>query len=197
MAESRSYRTEFMACYGPLSDRLGRYARALTRDAEEARDLLSETTLQAYESFLSLHDRTAFPSWVFTIMTRIERKKGIRAKYHEPMVPEIIDELRSPVPAPSTTADNRLLYDAIRRLPKEQAEAVTLFEIVDLPLAEVARIQGVSLSGAKSRVTRGRARLARLLGVDDEAEPAEREPERGRSSQDPSQRSNDLLMSTT
>lgn len=172
-----------MACYGPVADRLSRYARALTRDAEEARDLVAEATLQAYEGFPTLRDRKAFTGWIFTIMTRIERKKGIRAKYHEPLDATLADELKGSGPAPSERAESRLLYDAIARLPHEQAEAVTLFEIADLPLAEVAKIQGVSLSGAKSRVTRGRSRLARMLGVENEGAETEA-PDSARSEPD-------------
>lgn len=154
-----------MVYYRPVQDRLARYARAITHDREEARDLVAETTLQAYEGFETLRDRTSFLSWVFTIATRLSRKKGIRAKYHTPWIEEKADTLRSSLTSPDASAEVRLLYEALERLPAEQREAVTLFEIADLPLKEIARIQGVSLSGAKARVTRGRARLGRILGV--------------------------------
>lgn len=165
MTRNANIREEFMVYYRPVQDRLARYARAITHDREEARDLVAETTLQAYEGFETLRDRTSFLSWVFTIATRLSRKKGIRAKYHTPWIEEKADTLRSSLTSPDASAEVRLLYEALERLPAEQREAVTLFEIADLPLKEIARIQGVSLSGAKARVTRGRARLGRILGV--------------------------------
>jgi RNA polymerase sigma-70 factor (ECF subfamily) len=54
-------------------------------------------------------------------------------------------------------------YAALSTLPEKQREAVTLFEISGLSLNEIMEIQGGSLSGVKSRVTRGREELARLL----------------------------------
>ncbi len=164
-----------MRHYGPLQPRLSRYARALSRDDEEARDLVAEATLQAYERFDSLRDHNAFLSWIFTITTRIYRKKGIRGKYHADWDQEKGDQIKAHGSSPDRSADVRLLYDALARLPEEQREAVTLFEIADVPLKEIARIQGVSLSGAKSRVTRGRARLAELLGVTEQNSAIERD----------------------
>lgn len=162
-----------MQYYGPVRDRLARYARAICRDDEEARDLVAETTLHAYEGFDALRDRKAFLSWIFTIAARLNARKGIREKYHAPWNDEIPSRLVSDGPHPEVSADVRLLYDALARLPEEQREAVVLFEIADLPLKEIARIQGITLSGVKSRVTRGRAALGEMLGVEHREERAE------------------------
>ena len=55
------------------------------------------------------------------------------------------------------------LYKAMNRLPEKQREAVSLYEISGFSLAEVQQIQGGSLSGVKSRITRGREALAEIL----------------------------------
>ena len=44
-------------------------------------------------------------------------------------------------------------------------ETVVLFDVSDLSLEEIRRIQGGTLSGVKMRLKRGRERLARVLGV--------------------------------
>ncbi len=51
----------------------------------------------------------------------------------------------------------------IQRLPETYREAVILSEIKGLTQKEVAQMQGTSLSGAKSRVQRGRALLKEML----------------------------------
>jgi RNA polymerase sigma-70 factor (ECF subfamily) len=51
----------------------------------------------------------------------------------------------------------------IQMLPDNYREAVILSEIKGLTQKEVARVQGTSLSGAKSRVQRGRAQLKEML----------------------------------
>ena len=157
-----------MRLYAPVQARLARYARALSRDDEEARDLVAEATLRAYERFDSLRDPQAFLSWIFTITSRLYRKKGIRGKYHAPWDQTRGNMIEAKSAPPDRSAEVRLLYEALERLSDEQREAVTLFEIADLPLKEIARIQKISLSGAKARVTRGRARLAELLGIPEE-----------------------------
>lgn len=177
MQSTGNRRQEFMRHYGPVRESLARYARAICSDLEEARDLVAETTLRAWEGFDTLRDPDAFLSWIFTIATRTHRRRGVREKYHAPWSDDLQHTLPSSDTRPDVSAEVRLLYDALSRLPGEQAEAVILFEIADLPLKEIARIQGVTLSGVKSRVTRGREALGRLLGV---AWETDREEERGR-----------------
>ena len=59
--------------------------------------------------------------------------------------------------------DIQVLYAALDKLPVKQKEAVVLFEISGFSLEEIKNIQGGTLSGAKSRVKRGREKLAILL----------------------------------
>jgi len=55
------------------------------------------------------------------------------------------------------------LWQAIRELPRRQAQAVVLYYIVDLPVAQVAEIMGCREGTAKAHLDRGRRSLARLL----------------------------------
>ena len=59
--------------------------------------------------------------------------------------------------------DVELLYAALDRLPNDQREAVVLFEVSGLPMAEIAAIQNCSEGTVKTRVSRGRAKLRGLL----------------------------------
>lgn len=158
-------REQFMRLYAPLRPRLARFAAAMTNDREEARDLVAETTLVAYERFEELRNTQAFLSWLFTIASRLYRKREVRGGrfgyYDEEQARRIPDSGTSP----EVSADVALLHAALSQLPEEQREAVILFEIADLPLKEISAIQGTTLSGVKSRVTRGRKRLAELLGA--------------------------------
>lgn len=163
-------REQFMRLYEPLRPKLSRFAMAMTNDREEARDLVAETTLQAYEGFDSVRDHTAFLSWLFTIASRIYKKRSLRERWYDDYDEEHARRMPDSGTSPDASADVALLYKALSRLPDEQREAVILFEISDLPLKEIARIQGSTLSGVKSRVTRGRKRLAKLLGVPDAEE---------------------------
>ena len=60
----------------------------------------------------------------------------------------------------------------------QQSEAIVMSEISGLKLSEIAITQKVSLSAVKSRISRGKRKLAKLLGVHDEPEREESKVER-------------------
>jgi RNA polymerase sigma-70 factor (ECF subfamily) len=63
-----------------------------------------------------------------------------------------------------------VLVAALARLPHRQRVAVVLHHLADLPVEEVARETGASVSAVKQQLVRGRAALAGLLADDDRAE---------------------------
>jgi len=151
----------------PVHDRLARFAHALTRNRETARDLVQETLLIAYEHFGELKDESAFASWMFTIARRNFHKLNKRESFLEEYDENAAEKIEDTRIQPDVAMDIRLLYDALARLPESQREAVVMFEISGLTLEEIHSIQGGSLSGVKSRLARGRKKLASLLGVED------------------------------
>ncbi|MFI5201435.1 MAG: RNA polymerase sigma factor [Candidatus Kapaibacterium sp.] len=154
----------FMALLEPCLAKLSRYAHAMTKDVEDGRDLLSDAILLAYENFEKLRATEAFTSYIFTTTRRLyyrrERRKKLWGIF--PSGAEEIADERGP------SAEMRLDLEALDRallaLPEKQREAVVLFEISGLSLAEIREIQGGTLSGVKSRIVRGREKLAELLG---------------------------------
>ena len=64
----------------------------------------------------------------------------------------------------TSSADRVALVAALQRLPEVQRTAVVLHHLCDLDVAAVAHETGASVSAVKSQLSRGRARLAELLG---------------------------------
>jgi RNA polymerase sigma-70 factor (ECF subfamily) len=61
--------------------------------------------------------------------------------------------------------DTRLAVDdALEMLPFEQRVAIVLIDVEGYPVAEAAKLLGIAEGTVKSRCSRGRARLAVLLG---------------------------------
>lgn len=58
------------------------------------------------------------------------------------------------------------LIFALDRLPARERESIVLFELSGLSLKEIQEIQGGTLSGVKSRMSRARAKLKLLLASD-------------------------------
>lgn len=170
---SRSGKDErFLALLRTVHHGLAQYGRALMRDREEARDLLSETILIAYEHFERLRDDGAFKSYLYTTATRLAHRRQKREKKFTPFDPVLAETLQDNGTSAEVRIDVELLYKALEQLPEAMREAVVLFEISGLSLLEIQEIQGGSLSGVKSRIARGRERLAELLGArNDEPQP--------------------------
>jgi RNA polymerase sigma-70 factor (ECF subfamily) len=161
----------FVALLLPVRDRLVHFARAMTRNPDEAHDLVSDTILVALEGFVKLRSHQAFLGYLFTIATRLHRRKRRRARLFAPWVEDQAETIPDGSISPEASADAVLLYEALAQLPHQQREAVALFEISDLSLAEIRDIQGGSISAVKMRIARGRRRLATILGVPERGLP--------------------------
>lgn len=157
----------FLRLLKPNHDSLARFARAMTKSSEEARDLVSDTVEQAFKHLDSLKSDEAFLSWLFTIASRIEKRRRWRERIFERFDPILHDEAAETIARnPNTDAlyDTQILYDALQKLPFKQREAFTLFEISGFSLQEIQEMQGDSLSAVKMRVVRAREALRTMLG---------------------------------
>lgn len=165
MNQNHTKQADFLAVFEPLRPRLSAYIYALVRNREEARDLMSDTILLAYERFDGVRNRDSFVFFLFTIARRLYHRSERRKKLFSVFSREEAEAFSTGNYSPDITADIRLLYDALARLPGRQREAIALFDIAGLSLEEVRAVQGGTLSGVKTRLKRGRERLALLLGV--------------------------------
>jgi RNA polymerase sigma factor (sigma-70 family) len=152
-----------MELYLPLQDRLVRFARTMTRSAEDVEDLVGDTMIVALDGFERVRAPEAFLSYLFTIALRLHRRRTWRARIFGALGDDEHHTIASKASAPDESADVGFLRSALLQLPAKQRETVTLFEISGLSLEEIREVQGGSLSGVKSRLTRGRERLAELL----------------------------------
>jgi RNA polymerase sigma-70 factor (ECF subfamily) len=65
---------------------------------------------------------------------------------------------------PDHSAEHLSLMAALRQLPDGQRYVLALHYLVDLSVEETAGILGISVGTVKSRLSRGRAALAGLVG---------------------------------
>lgn len=143
--------------------RLSHYIRARSRSTADADDILQNVFIKVHRHLGTLNDETRLTSWLYRITHN-----------------EIIDYYRTQHPTPCGTPDTPpvadgddpdaermlapFLRDLIDELPERYRDALTLTEIEGSTQQAMARRLGLSISGAKSRVQRGRAMLRdRLL----------------------------------
>ena len=153
----------FCALVEPHIEAVGRFVHALTRNREEARDIVGDVLLIAFERLDDLKSEQASASWLFSIARNTFYQRKRRSKFWGFFDEETVREKPSEATPPDVSADVALLHNALAKLPEAQREAVTLFEIAGLSLEEILAVQGGTLSGVKSRVTRGREALKKMM----------------------------------
>lgn len=137
---------------------LRRYARALTRDADIADDLVQDTLVRALRSENLFHGGD-IRSWLYTILTNLNRNRRRSMARKPPMTP-LAETLAE---AGGTEAEGRDIERALAGLVEEQRAVLLLVVLEGLSYREVADIQGVPLGTVMSRLARARAHVRAVL----------------------------------
>lgn len=161
----------------PLLDTIYSGALRLTRDPQNAEDLVQETFAKAFAAFASFEDGTNIKAWLFRIMQN-QFITNYRKASRQPLESQIDDlqdwelsrlEAAADTATPSAEAqalkalpDGEVL-DALLALPEEFRTAVYLADAEGFSYAEIADIVGVPLGTVMSRIHRGRKRLREAL----------------------------------
>jgi len=138
---------------------LRRYARALTRDAETADDLVQDTLVRALRSEHLFHGG-AVRSWLYTILTNLNRNR-LRSLARRPIISQLEDNDAPDAAGPE--AGGRDIERALALLVDEQRTALLLVVLEGLTYREVAEIQGVPIGTVMSRLARARAQIKSYL----------------------------------
>src|SRR5271163_4168045 len=155
--------------------RLRRYARALTRNVPRADDLLQETLARALRKEHLWQPGTDLRAWLFTIMHN-QNVNEIRHAMRNGGVVDIGDCSAILIATTDPRASRRLreLDHALGQLPEEQREVILLVGLEGMSYEEAAAILYVPVGTIRSRLSRGRDALRKLMGI--EAKPAAQRP---------------------
>ena len=138
---------------------LRRYARALTRDAEIADDLVQDTLVRALRSEHLFHGGEV-RSWLYTILTNLNRNR-LRSIARRPLIKLISDDDAPDMAGPEAGA--RDIERALASLVEEQRAVLLLVVLEGLTYREVAEVQGVPVGTVMSRLARARAQIRAFL----------------------------------
>jgi RNA polymerase sigma-70 factor (ECF subfamily) len=152
-----------------LLPRLRVYALSLTHDRDRADDLVQETVVKSLAGRHSFRPGTNFAAWLFRIQ-RNEFISGIRRQRQTVPLDDAIANKLSHPPTQESRLIMREFTAAFRHLAGCQREALLLSVLEGWSYQEIAELAGVSVGTIKSRVSRGRATLKRILTGDDRAE---------------------------
>lgn len=153
-------------------DRLYRYALALTRDADQARDLVQDSVMLALSARNRPDSAPATRSWA----CRILRNRWIdilRARRREDKLRalEADEAIEMPVDLRSHLVDALAVREAFAHLSPAHRDVLALIDICGLSYDEAALVLAVPRGTVMSRVWRARRVLAQMLGDDPKVIP--------------------------
>lgn len=151
------------AVWHAFRDPLRNYILRRVPNASDADDVLQDVFLKVHRNLPALENEERLGPWLYRVArnTLIDRYR--RAEDHEAL--EESDGLRA-AEAEEPDAEQKIagcLKEMIEDLPPAYRDALILSELEGLPQRVVAERLGLSLSGAKSRVQRGRRLLHEAL----------------------------------
>ena len=146
-----------------LSARLRQFVRSRIESTADVDDVLQTVFLRIHSKLDDLRKVDRLESWVFQItrntVTDHFRKK--RALHDD--VESLMEESDDATPDIVNTELAGCLSTLIERLPEDQRRALSMYELDGVSQKDVATRESISVSGAKSRIQRGRKSLERML----------------------------------
>jgi RNA polymerase sigma-70 factor (ECF subfamily) len=156
---------EARGAWKELEQKLRPYLARRVAAAADIDDLLQDIFVRMHQGLATLRDEERFGGWVYRIA-------------HSAVVDKARQRARAPrlgadedLGAESSDGDDDQLQSDlgecvalfVSRLPSPYREAITLTELQGLTQKDAAEMLGVSLSGLKSRVQRGRDKIRHMF----------------------------------
>ena len=143
-------------------DSLHSFILGRVNEASVADDILQDVFMRILSRIDSLKDCDKLQSWIYQI-TRNAIIDYYRSRKKTSELPPTLTALDGEFSDTASEDIDACLMPMIRSLPDPYRQAVMLSEIEGRTQKEVAKKEGISLSGAKSRVQRGRAMLKEMM----------------------------------
>lgn len=154
--------TTFHELYARYADDLYRFAYWLSGNPDDAKDLTSETFVRAFTGPNEPRSESV-KAYLFTIARNLHRKQWRRAARHEPLEEGMPDPAASPDEAAANRDEFQRTLAAVHTLPEIDRTVLLLRAEEELSYEDIAAVTGLSVTAAKVKVFRARAKLVALL----------------------------------
>jgi len=150
----------------PLFGFLGRMGMSRSVAAEIAQ----ETFMRAWRHIEQYQSgRAAFSTWLFSIarnlaLNELTRAAGSRETSGERAADAAVCAQPPPIDQIAQDQSRARVYEALNRLSLEDRTTLALIYVQDLPIADIAALEGTTVGAVKTRVHRAKAKLREWLG---------------------------------
>jgi RNA polymerase sigma-70 factor, ECF subfamily len=172
----RGDRSAFDALIHKHQTRAYQYAYRLTRNPEEAADVVAEAFVRVYKAIESFKGQSAFTTWLYRILTNcfldIRKKEksrpatSLEAALHTSdgeLERQVEDPSRSPYQETERNERERSVESAVELLPEYQRAMIVMYHAEMMSYEEIASSLDLPIGTVKSRLNRARLSLRELL----------------------------------
>lgn len=142
-----------------------RVAFRLLGNREDAQDITQEALIAAWENLAGFRGRSAFPTWLYRIVTRMALTRLTRGRVAAS--PDLLEVVADVAAGPALEVERALTADAVgaavMALPVPQRVVVVLHHFEGLSYVEVAAVTGSSVAAVRSHLFRARRTLGATL----------------------------------
>jgi RNA polymerase sigma-70 factor, ECF subfamily len=153
-------------------------AKQITRNREDAEDVVQESFQRSYLHLQDFEERSSFSTWLmrivfnesFMLLRRRRSRSAARTERFEDDAKSISETFVDHHPSPELSFWHReraeILQKAVGALKSPLRKAVWLREFEELSIAETAEVLCASVTTVKARLHNGRSKLRRILDPD-------------------------------
>ncbi len=139
------------------------------RDRDDAEEVLQTVYLTVLDGRAHYDGRSTFRTWLFGVIRRTAASERRKAWLRGLLLTREADGLKPQATAPTDAESERdsrrhSLRDALAHLAARQSEVLQLVFYHDMTVDEAAAVMVISAGSARTHYSRGKARLATLLG---------------------------------
>jgi RNA polymerase sigma-70 factor, ECF subfamily len=160
----------FHELYSRYAGDVYRFAYWLSRNPHDAQDITAETFVRAWTAPEEPRLESV-KAYLFTIARNLHRKQWRRGSRQEALDETMPDPATQPDEAAVNREEFQRTLAAVHTLPEMDRTVLLLRAEEDLSYEDIAAMTGLSVTAAKVKVFRARAKLTALLQPKPEREP--------------------------
>lgn len=138
---------------------LWRYAWSLTRDRDNADDLVQDCVERALRKRLLWFPRRSLKPWLTKMLLNLFRDQWRRNTRHQTVALDQLNNIAEIAASPHERLEVKEIWNALDKIPSEQKEALLCVVVAGLSYSDAAEALDIPKGTLMSRIARARSKL--------------------------------------